>query len=466
MTNGGTAMLVMRNFGYLGLHAVVHSRSSLARDRLVDFTGELQVRRRNESDPAVMDDSVIKTDEHAYVVPEWHTQFISEPTINGGRNSVDPAGIAAASSKVKKVDDNPSRSPLYAQELASLPLSSVPFPPATRPLPNSVQPRARAPVNRGDIEPSYHTSYCNELLCHPRLLHNCPKGNIVMKVEMREMEWKQEHNAFFAHLPQHGPSVHNTRRGPFLIQGTYTSCAVRTSDPHFLDEVKVKLPLELKSKRTDGSTRTLSLFFSVYHVKFSSKKKKWSKVIPLKTGKKHDPSVSGVNDIDEATGERMESNDEGGLTGKCKLVLLSCGFLPVTSQACLVENGMHDVKMVYKGSRPSAEMRGKGIPPSSLIVKERNETPVYSQRESQASSGVDPREDDTTAGSSRTQSEAEQLTGEESESAYSEGYSALADRFGSGNFSVDGEVSQKSKSSPEQMTLQVIFYVLVCCIAR
>jgi len=41
-------MLVMRNFGYLGLHAVVHSRSSLARDRLVDFTGELQIRRRNE----------------------------------------------------------------------------------------------------------------------------------------------------------------------------------------------------------------------------------------------------------------------------------------------------------------------------------------------------------------------------------------------------------------------------------
>ena len=46
VTNGGTAMLVMRNFGYLGLHSVVHSRSSLARDRLVDFTGEVQVRRR------------------------------------------------------------------------------------------------------------------------------------------------------------------------------------------------------------------------------------------------------------------------------------------------------------------------------------------------------------------------------------------------------------------------------------
>ena len=31
-------MLVMRNFGYLGLHQVVDSSSTLARDRLVDFS--------------------------------------------------------------------------------------------------------------------------------------------------------------------------------------------------------------------------------------------------------------------------------------------------------------------------------------------------------------------------------------------------------------------------------------------
>ena len=50
VTNGGTAMLVMRNFGYLGLHCVVDSKSSLARDRLVDFTGELQLRRQTDDD--------------------------------------------------------------------------------------------------------------------------------------------------------------------------------------------------------------------------------------------------------------------------------------------------------------------------------------------------------------------------------------------------------------------------------
>lgn len=456
VTNGGTAMLVMRNFGYLGLHAVVHSRSSLARDRLVDFTGELQIRRRNEGDPAAANKTAgDKPDDHTYVVPDWHSQFISEPAINGGRNSVDPIGTVAGPSKVENSEDNTSRSPLYAQELASVPLSPVPFSTSARHMTvGGVQPRVRTPVNRGDIEPYYHTSFCNEMLCHPRLLHNCPKGNIVMKVEMREMEWNQEHNTFFAHLPRQGPSVHNTRRGPFLIQGTYTSCAVKSSDPHFLDEVKVKLPLELKSRRTDGTTRTLSLFFSVYHVKFSSKKK-WSKelskVMPIKGGKKRDSSVSHVNDVNEATGERQDSGEEGGLPGKCKLVLLNCGFLPLTSQSCLIENGLHDVKMMYRGRRPTAEMREKGIPASSLVVKERNEASVQSQRDSQVSSGFDPRDDDATIGSSisRVQSEADLMTGDESES---DSFPTSEDNWGG---TLTEEMLEKIKSSPEQMSLQV-----------
>jgi len=41
-------MLVMRNFGYLGLHSAVFSKGSLARDRLVDFSGELQIRREED----------------------------------------------------------------------------------------------------------------------------------------------------------------------------------------------------------------------------------------------------------------------------------------------------------------------------------------------------------------------------------------------------------------------------------
>merc|ERR1712238_9169 len=44
-TNDGTAVLVMRNFGYLGLQSVVQHNSSYSKDRLVEFTGDLQLRR-------------------------------------------------------------------------------------------------------------------------------------------------------------------------------------------------------------------------------------------------------------------------------------------------------------------------------------------------------------------------------------------------------------------------------------
>lgn len=448
-------MLVMRNFGYLGLHAVVHSRSSLARDRLVDFTGELQVRRRNEVDPPVNNELVAKKEDDVYDVPEWHSQFISEPTIYGGRNLVQPLGTSATS-KPEGGDENPSRSPLYAQELAPVPLAPVPSNPSSRPgmSHKGVASRSRAQAGRGDIEPYYHASFCNELLCHPRLLHNCPKGNIVMKVELREMEWKQEHNAFIAHLPKQGPSIHNTRRGPFLIQGTYTSCAVRSSDPHFLDEVKVKLPLKLKSR---NSARTLSLFFTVYHVKFSSKKK-W-KVLPKIN--KRDQMVSGVNSVNEATGERSQQAEESELSGKCKLVLLSCGFLPMTSQGCLIDNGLHDVKMMYEARPPNAELRNSGtIPASSLIVVEKGESGV-SLKDSLASSGFEPREDDT-YNSSRTYSEAEILGADDSDLSpfsSSEPSGGEHNRLRNEAITTDAlskvEASQKLKGVHEEMALQV-----------
>lgn len=161
----------------------MHSRSKLARDRLVDFTGELQIRRRNEDDPPVNSDAIVKKDDHVYVVPEWHPQFVAEPAINGGRNSVDPFTGTPTSSKLDSDDDNPSLSQLYAQELAPVSLSTGPFAPAARqPTPSNAPARPSGPAHRADIEPYYHTSFCNELLCHPRLLHNCPKGNIVVKV--------------------------------------------------------------------------------------------------------------------------------------------------------------------------------------------------------------------------------------------------------------------------------------------
>lgn len=86
VTNGGTAMLVMRNFGYLGLHAVVDSKSSLARHRLVDFTGELQLRRRTKTDEMERRGRRVAPDNYRVKLPAWHPQCIAEPVVNGGRN--------------------------------------------------------------------------------------------------------------------------------------------------------------------------------------------------------------------------------------------------------------------------------------------------------------------------------------------------------------------------------------------
>ena len=81
-------MLVMRNFGYLGLHQAVFSRSSLrARDRLVDFSGEIQVRREVSKD-SESDSSPRIVDDRTYVVAPWRKEYVSEPTVNGGRNCI------------------------------------------------------------------------------------------------------------------------------------------------------------------------------------------------------------------------------------------------------------------------------------------------------------------------------------------------------------------------------------------
>ena len=149
----------------------------------MDFTGEVQIRRRNEDDPPCSNDAIVKKDDYVYVVPEWHPQFIAEPAVDGGRNSVDPFTGTPTSFQLDGADDSPSLSQLYAQELAPVALSTVPFAPTSRQTTASSGPaRASTPAHRADIEPYYHTSFCNELLCHPRLLHNCPKGNIVVKV--------------------------------------------------------------------------------------------------------------------------------------------------------------------------------------------------------------------------------------------------------------------------------------------
>ena len=366
-------MLVMRYFGYLGLHSVVHSRSSLARDRLIDFTGEVQIRRREKADKSKeyklpKKDTPLDKSGDVSMVPPWQHAFIAEPTENGGRTVPPLSGTDGGKLEVLGSDDCAS-SHLSAQELAPLPLQLAPSSRPPMPSPGGLKPQrsARGLFTFEDSEPFYHTSFCNELLCHPRLLHNCPKGNIVVKIEMREMEWRSEYNAYFAYKPKSGPRIHNPRRGPFLVQGVFTSCSSRCLDQHFLDEFKMKLPLELNTRDGEDSIRVSSLLFTVYRLSFSSRKK-WAR--RLRPGKK-----SGKK-IDEIAGDLAgEADDDIDSSKSCRLIQLSCGYLPLMSQNSLITNGLHDVKMIYSARNFRRDKQeSDAIEPETLIVSEQSDT--------------------------------------------------------------------------------------------
>ena len=416
----GEAVLTIRNFGFLGLHSVVHTKSKLARDRLVDFTGELQLRRRRE-DTGLNDDS--DTDEEPdddegriYVVPPWKSEFVAEPTVQGGRDVVftkdDKDGgknkdreedkdrtmvlenIAMAQlGHISSRGDGPS---LYAQELAPIPLnitapisqgSSAKISSASLPQGGTVGSISGGGGPGSDAEAYFHTSFCNELLCHPRLLHNCTKRNIVIKIELRELRWSEWIHANLAEPVRFGPSIHNPRRGPFLVKEAYTSCAYHTVDPMFLDEFKVKLPLSLVCADADhngyGQGR-LVVLFTVFNVAVRGKKK-WTnriasrskKAIPFKKG----ASVSEEDDTDEDDVVNHKSGGGGGLEQ------LGCGLLPLTSGSsalpCLLQNGLHDVRLKYfaKLAPPSLDVslsaggtRPNSPAPSPTAIHQRNES--------------------------------------------------------------------------------------------
>jgi len=352
LTNSGTAMLVMRNFGYLGLHQAVFSKSSLrARDRLVDFSGEVQVRRvvSQLDDDDEDDGSPHLVDDRTYVVPPWHKEYVSEPAVNGGRNCVSTRNSEAMqrahesqsgehASEMNPTSGDKSTSRFYAKEMAPVPLKLMPST-GTGKLAAAAATRrgrtgrtGRSALRELDIEPTFHTTFCNELLCHPRLLHKSPKGNIAIKVELREMEWSVIHQTYLAHTPEFGPSLHNPRRGPFLVQDACTACSYQAINAHFMDEFKIKLPLLLESKSVGGGLTSgpLALFFTVYKVGIKPKRT-WNVSTPRKSHIRHD------------------SRDENFERKKSRVKMLACGFLPITTSdtSCLIDNGLHDVKLMY-----------------------------------------------------------------------------------------------------------------------
>ena len=347
-------MLVMRNYGFLGLHNVVDSKSKIARQRLVNFSGELQLRERGDSSHRANPLSACRFDRD-YVVPAWHTNFMSEPTLNGGRNVVEVKGSVSGSDRATSLPEQQSvsSSTFYAQELAPVPLQLS--------LKSPLGMAGRTGLSK-DAEPTFNTSFCNELLCTPSLLRHCPKGNFVIKVEFRELEWRDSLDGFLAELPHYGPSLYNPRRGPAFVQEAFTSCLPSTSFLYIMEEFKMRLPLTLQryDVSPNGKSRKLVILFSVYRFKTKTKKS-WMKAITERLG------GSKLSDTTEETTIIGEDSDGH----KSRLRFVCCGYAPVTlhSDICsLIGSGLYDIKMSYTASLAS---EGTSETEGALILRQR-----------------------------------------------------------------------------------------------
>ncbi|KAL3808937.1 hypothetical protein ACHAXA_001128 [Cyclostephanos tholiformis] len=318
----GHALLVMRYFGYLGLHSILKRKSSLAREHLVDFTGELTVKCKN--DMAADGSRYIKkkcpTLGEAYILPPWQNQYTVEPAVFGGRNVTEPRVEEG------QVHENCAPKYLYAQEIATLPLE--------RSVPESSSSGRSKSSNRCKYDGKLlHTSLCNELICQPKMLKNCNKKNIVIKVELRELLWNDALDTDIG-IPV-TPSIHNTRRGPWLVQEAFSSCAMGT--PQFLDEFKIKLPLILGA----SGCKKYGLLFSVYHLIAPSKKRSSAR----------------------------QNDSSGGTESGYSIERLGCGFLPLTLEnvpTCLIANGNYDVPIKFRAIQ-STNKRDKMIAPPSVL---------------------------------------------------------------------------------------------------
>lgn len=246
-----------------------------------------------------------------YILPPWRSQYIVEPAPFGGRNT------AVSKKETSSHQKLPSGSvPVYAQEIAALPLERLVADSSSRG-------RSKTTLRSKYDGMLLHTNLCNELVCQPKMLQDCFRKNIAIKVEVRELQWNEALSAEIA-VPV-APSIHNTRRGPWLVKDAFTSCAMGTAQ--FLDEFKVKLPLALGS-----GGRRLALLFTVYHLNDKPQSNK---------PKRRSPSFL-----------REDISEDVPQTGY-SLERLGSGFLPLTLDncpSCLITNGDHEVPIKFRAT--------------------------------------------------------------------------------------------------------------------
>lgn len=132
-----------------------------------------------------------------------------------------------------------------------------------------------------------------------------------------------------------------------------------------MDEFKIKLPLILQYGEIGYSARLPCLFFSVYDAKGGHKSKSRRRNAPSTSNNAKQALLSDTLSDNEPV------RDDGNDSSRWRPSLVSCGFLPLTVNSCLIGNGLHDVAMAYFATEPSREICLKlNISPDTIILTE------------------------------------------------------------------------------------------------
>jgi hypothetical protein len=106
----------------------------------------------------------------------------------------------------------------------------------------------------------------------------------------------------------------------------------------------------------------VSIFFTVYRLSFSPRKK-WTKLFrSKKSGKKHD----------EIAGEiATDKSSDYDTSGSCHLIQLACGYLPIVANSAIIVDGSHEVRMSHIAREPRREVVKRGeLEATTLILTE------------------------------------------------------------------------------------------------
>jgi len=279
----GVARIIITNHEYLGIHNALNTDIPLlSHPRIIDFSGELFAHRKDTRDGSILMDD----DEGRILVGKsWFADCIREP--------MPKSGSSTSCEKPNQLSND------HIVELASL-------------LP---------------IEPYFHTTYINELICCPIKIHGLSPAPTFLKIELVRMKWDEALCKHVVLKLSSEPLIHNPRWGSPLVEEYFTSCVQGSP---LLDEFKVKLPSALM----DCNSGAISLLVTAYIVR-----------------KRSDTYRSAPLTSKFLRGRRGNRDSNDQTKRDYDFEFMGCGLLALTAidddVSVLLMNGLHEIELNY-----------------------------------------------------------------------------------------------------------------------